>query len=407
MNIIEPESVAMSSQRLARIGEHLRSRYVEPGKIPGSLTLVARAGEICYLQGEGMMDLERQKPMCDDAIFRIYSMTKPITTVALMMLHEKGLFSLTDSVQRYIPEWKKLRVYKGGSWPMMESVPATTTMTVRDLMMHTSGLTYGFLHASNVDHAYRKIQVQHIRPDYVLKDMIDELADLPLEFNPGEEWNYSVATDVLGYLIELLSGQSLAEFFQEHIFTPLGMLDTAFEIAPEKVDRFTACYQRGFSKELLLEDDPHNSAYQHRSFYSGGGGLIATISDYYRFCQMLLNGGELNGHRILGSRTVEFMTQNHLPGGVDMSEFARGSFSETTYDGIGFGLGFAQRVDAVKGGSMGSLGEYFWGGMASTIFWNDPVEDLNVIFMTQLIPSGTFNFRGQLQSIIYSALLDH
>lgn len=405
MHVVDPASVAVSAERLTRIGEHLRSRYVEPGKIPGCLTLIARRGEVCYLQGEGMMDLERHKPMQDDAIFRIYSMTKPVTSVALMMLHEKGLFSLTDPVHRYIPQWKNLRVYKAGSWPHIESVPTTTTMTVRDLMMHTSGLTYSFMHGSNVDHAYRKVRVQDIRPGYVLKDMIDELAELPLEFTPGQEWNYSVATDVLGYLIEVLSGQSLPEFFQEHIFDPLGMTDTAFEIAPDKIDRFSACYQRNASRELELQDDPQDSAYQNRSFYSGGGGLVSTISDYYRFCQMLLNGGELDGHRVLGPRTVEFMTRNHLPGGVDMSEFARGSFSETAYDGIGFGLGFAQRVDAVKGGSMGSLGEYFWGGMASTIFWNDPAEDLSVIFMTQLIPSGTFNFRGQLQSIIYSSLL--
>lgn len=407
MNIVEPESVAISGERLDRIGEHLRSRYVEPGKIPGCLTLVARGGEICYLKGEGMMDLERDKPMRDDAIFRIYSMSKPITSIALMMLHEKGAFSMSDPVRRFIPNWKDLQIYKAGTWPLMQTVPATSEMTVRDLFMHTSGLTYGFLRGTNVDRAYRQLEVQHIRPGYTLQNMVDELAGLPLEFNPGEEWNYSVATDVLGYLVEVLSGQSLAEYFQEHIFAPLGMVDTTFEIADDKVDRFSACYSRDLQKNLVLQDDPQNSEYRDRSFYSGGGGLISTIGDYYRFCQMLMNGGELNGHRILGPRTVEFMTQNHLPGGVDMSEFARGSFSETAYEGIGFGLGFAQRVDAVKGGNMGSIGEYFWGGMASTIFWNDPAEDLSVIFMTQLIPSGTFNFRGQLQSIIYSALLDN
>jgi CubicO group peptidase (beta-lactamase class C family) len=406
LEIVEPESLAMSTDRLARIGEHLRTQYVEPGKIAGSLTLVARGGEVCYLQGEGQMDIERSKPMQDDAIFRIYSMTKPITSVALMMLHEKGLFSLTDPVHRYIPNWKKLRVYKSGTWPMILSESATSIMTIRDLFMHTSGLTYGFLRATNVDQAYRKAQVGHIRPDYTLQQMIDELAELPLEFNPGEEWNYSVATDVLGHLVEVISGQSLADYFQQHIFEPLGMVDTGFEITDDKVDRFSACYNRDMHKNLILQDDPANSEYRDRSFYSGGGGLISTISDYYRFCQMLLNGGELDGQRILGPRTIEFMIQNHLPGGVDMSEFARGSFSETSYEGIGFGLGFAQRVDAVKGGTMGTLGEYFWGGMASTIFWNDPAEDLTAIFMTQLIPSGTFNFRGQLQSIIYSALLD-
>ncbi len=406
MNPVQPESVGLCGERLARIGEHLRSRYVEPGKIAGTLTLVARRGEVAYLEAEGLMDRERNLAMREDAIFRIYSMTKPVTSVALMMLVEQGKLSLNDPVHRYIPSWRKLRVYKSGSWPLMLSEAATTTMTVRDLFMHTSGLTYSFLRATNVDQAYRKAEIGHIRPGYDLQQMVNDLAQMPLEFNPGTEWNYSVATDVLGHLVEVISGQSLAEYFQQHIFAPLGMVDTAFEISDDRVERFSACYQRNLSKELVLQDDPHNSEYRNRSFYSGGGGLVSTMADYHRFCQMLLNGGELNGARILGPRTIGFMTRNHLPGGTDMSEFARGSFSETAYEGVGFGLGFAQRVDPVKGGTLGSVGEYFWGGMASTIFWNDPVEDLSVIFMTQLIPSGTFDFRGQLQSIVYSSIID-
>ena len=406
MKLVEPESVAISSKRLLRIGEHLRSRYVEPGKISGCLTLVARRGQVCYLQGEGMMDLERRKPMREDTIFRIYSMTKPITSVALMMLYEKGMFSLNDPVHRYLPQWRNLRVYRAGQWPAILSEPATTTMTLRDLFLHTSGLTYGFQRNTNVDHAYRKLGVQKIRPGYTLREMIDELAQLPLEFNPGTAWNYSVATDVLGYLVELLSGQGLDQFFQEQIFGPLGMVDTAFEISPDKVGRFAACYQRDANRQLELEDDPLDSAWRQRSFLSGGGGLISTIADYYRFCQMLLNGGEWQGQRILGPRTVDFMTRNHLPGGSDIAGFSGGGFSEGGHEGAGFGLGFSQMIDAVKGGAIGSPGEYFWGGMASTLFWNDPLEQLSVIFMTQLIPSGTFNFRGQLHSIIHAALLD-
>jgi CubicO group peptidase (beta-lactamase class C family) len=352
------------------------------------------------------MDRERNKPMQEEALFRIYSMSKPITSVALMMLHEQGKFALTDPVHRFIPQWRDLQVYKTGSLPLFQTEPCERPMNVRDLLMHTSGLTYGFMNATNVDHAYRKLGVQMVRPGYTLQNMVDELAGLPLEFSPGTAWNYSVSTDVLGHLVEVLSGQSLPDYLREHLFEPLGMVDTGFNIEPDKEDRFTACYERNFKKEMVLQDDPAASSYRERSFFSGGGGLISSMPDYYRFCEMLRRGGELNGQRLLGPRTIEFMTRNHLPGGASMDRFARGSFSETSYEGMGFGLGFASRIDPVRSGSMGSVGEYFWGGMASTVFWVDPVEDLVVIFMTQLIPSGTFNFRGQLQSLVYSALVD-
>jgi CubicO group peptidase (beta-lactamase class C family) len=404
MDIAAPASVGMSAQRLDRIGEHLRRQYIDPGKIVGCQTLIARGGEICYLQNEGLMDRERALPMADDAIFRIYSMSKPITSVALMMLFERGLLSLTDPVHRFIPKWRNLQVYKGGSWPLFQTVPCAAPMTVRDLLTHMSGLTYGFMRASNVDHGYRKAGVQVQRPGYTLKDMIDQLAGLPLEFDPGTAWNYSVATDVVGYLVEVISGQSLDEFFRQRIFEPLGMIDTGFNISEDKQSRFTACYQRELDKSVTLQDDPYESEYRDRTFFSGGGGLLSTTADYYRFCQMLRNGGELNGVRLLGPRTLKLMTSNHLPGGVDLSEIARGSFSETSYEGVGFGLGFATRLDPVSNANLGSAGEFNWGGMASTLFWVDPEEDLVAIFMTQLMPSGTFNFRGQLQSIIYSAI---
>jgi CubicO group peptidase (beta-lactamase class C family) len=406
MKTVTPESVGLCSERLSRIGEHLRSRYIEPGKIPGSLTLVARRGEVCYLEGEGLMDRERQKPMAEDTLFRIYSMSKPVTSVALMQLVEQARLSLTDPVHRFIPEWRDLRVFRNGSFPLFDTVPAERPMQVRDLLTHTSGLTYGFLNATNVDHAYRKKQVQVPRPGYTLRDMVVDLADLPLEFSPGSAWNYSVATDVLGYLVEVVSGQSYDDYLQSRLFDPLGMTDTGFSIDPARVDRFAACYQRNARKEMVLQDDPAASEYRERSFLSGGGGLISTISDYYRFCRMLRNGGELDGRRVLGPRTLDFMTRNHLAGNARMDAVARGSFSETSYEGMGFGLGFAMRLDPTPSGSLGSVGEYFWGGLASTVFWVDPAEDLVVIFMTQLIPSGTFNFRGQLQSLIYSALVD-
>jgi CubicO group peptidase (beta-lactamase class C family) len=337
-------------------------------------------------------------------------MTKPITSVALMTLYERGLFSLDDPVHRYIPSWRGLRVRTGGSWPLFETAPCQRPMTIRDLFRHTAGLTYDFMRATNLDAAYRKLQVglnltgDAAQQDYTLQDMIDQLAELPLEFSPGERWNYSVATDVLGYLVEILSGQSLAEYFRTTLFEPLGMTDTGFEIGPDKVARFASCYERNLERQMVLNDDGQNSHFVRRRFYSGGGGLLSTVHDYYRFCQMLANGGTLDGQRIIGSRTLAFMTRNHLPGGADMSTFATGGFSETAYEGVGFGLGFANKLDPVRNGYPGSTGSFFWGGLASTLFWVDPTEELTVIFMTQLIPSSTFNFRGQLESIVYAAL---
>ena len=404
MDIVEPESVGLNSGQLARVGEHLRTRYVEPGKIPGSLALVARRGQVCYLDVAGERDRERATPLTPDTIFRIYSMTKPVTSVALMTLYERGLFSLDDPVHRFIPEWKSLGVYKAGSFPMFLTTPCHKPMTVRDLLMHTSGLTYDFLRASNVDHAYRKLQVGVPREGYTLKEMIDQLARLPLEYVPGERWNYSLSTDVAGYLVEVLSGQSLPDYLRETLFEPLGMVDTGFEIRPDQVPRFASCYERSPTKELVLSDDGQASHYRNVTFYSGGGGLVSTAADYYRFCQMLLNGGTLAGRRVIGSRTLQFMTRNHIPGGADMSQFATGSFSETVYEGVGFGLGFGVKVDAVRNGFPCSVGSYYWGGLASTLFWVDPLEELVVVFMTQLIPSSTFNFRGQLEALVYAAL---
>jgi CubicO group peptidase (beta-lactamase class C family) len=402
--IVTPESVGINSEQLARVGEHLRQRYVEPGKIPGSIALVARRGQVCYLDVAGQRDLERGTDMTADTIVRIYSMTKPVTSVALMILYERGLFSLSDPVHRFIPQWRKLRVRTAGSHPLFASEPCARHMTIRDLLMHTSGLTYDFMHASNIDAAYRELSLGLPRHGYTLQEMIDQLATLPLEFSPGERWNYSVATDVLGYLIERISGQSLPDFMQSNIFDPLGMVDTSFEIPADKVARLASCYERNLQKEVVLEDDCQDSHFSKRTFWSGGGGLLSTAADYFRFCQMLLNGGSLDGRRVIGSRTLQFMTRNHLPGGVDMSQYATGSFSETVYDGVGFGLGFANKVDPVANGFPASAGSYFWGGLASTLFWVDPREELVVVFLTQLIPSSTFNFRGQLENIIYAAL---
>jgi CubicO group peptidase (beta-lactamase class C family) len=398
-----PESAGFSAARLERITAHLERNYIEPGKIPGCQVAVARHGHLAYYRSLGLMDRERGKPMADDTIFRIYSMTKPITSIALMQLYEQGLFQLNDPVHRVIPAWRDQKVYSGGEGEHMTLEAPAGPMTFRHVLSHTSGLSYG---ATNhpVDKVYRANKVRRDQGE-TLQSFVDKLANVPLHFQPGTRWMYSYSTDVCGHLIEALSGTTLDRYFEERIFEPLGMTDTAFHVPAEKLDRFAANYERKPDKSLQLIDDPAASTYAEKpSFCSGGGGLTGTTADYLRFCEMLRCRGKLDGERIIGSRTLDLMTRNHLTGG-DLSTMAVGAFSETAYDGVGFGLGFAMSLDAVAAGAMGE-GDYYWGGAASTIFWVDPAEDLVVVFMTQLMPSATFNFRGQLKNIIYSAIED-
>ncbi len=406
LDLAPPEEVGLSAAQLARIDDHLRRRYLEPEKIAGCLTLVARGGRPAYLSALGLMDRERDRPMRPDTIFRIYSMTKPIASVALMQLYEHGHFQLDDPVHKFIPEWRGLQVFQGGNHPRFLTRPVDRPMTIRDLFTHQSGLTYGFMERTNVDAAYRRLGIGGPPVGGSLRQMIDQLSELPLEFSPGDAWNYSVATDVLAYLVEVLSGQRFDEYLQEHITAPLGMVDTGFTVPPGKVDRFAANYRRNRRGKLVLLDDPLTSHYTGDvSFFSGGGGLVSTAHDYFRFCQMMLNGGSLDGARILGRKTVDLMTMNHLPGGRDLTDLAVGAFSETTYEGVGFGLGVSVTLDLAVAQSIGSVGEYGWGGAASTAFWIDPKEELIVIFMVQFWMSGTFNFRGQLKSLVYPALV--
>ena len=401
---LAPNVAGFSAQRLDRIGAYLDKHYIQPGKIAGCQTLVSRHGDLVYFASQGSMDLERGKPMADDTIVRLYSMTKPITSVALMMLYEQGLFQLNDPVSRVIPEWRDQQVYVSGEGAGMETCAPLQPMTFRHLLSHSGGLTYGATDHP-VDQQYRELGVYRGGGE-TLRTFIEKLARVPLRYAPGEHWLYSLSTDVCGYLVEALSGQRFDRYLQEHIFEPLGMPDTSFSVAPEKVERFAANYQREPDKTLKLLDDPATSAYLKRpSFLSGGGGLTGTIADYYRFCEMLRRGGELDGARILGPRTIALMTKNHLAGGSDLAQMALGGRSETASEGVGFGLGFAMTLGEVEAGSI-AAGDYYWGGAASTIFWIDPKEDLVAIFMTQLMPSGTFNFRGQLKNIIYSAIED-
>lgn len=402
---IDPKAAGMAPAQLARIRKHLQQRYLEPGKIAGFLPLIYRRGAVAYFEPMGMMDLERGKPMAEDTLFRIYSMTKPITSVALMMLYEEGHFQLNDPVHRWIPEWRDLRVFRGGNWPNFLTEPCQRPMTVKDLLTHMSGLTYDFMQASNVDRAYRKLDLRLERDGGTLRTMVERLAELPLEFSPGTRWNYSFATDICGYLVEVMSGQRFDLFLRQRIFEPLGMDDTFFSVPADKLDRFAANYQRGPGRQLELLDDPADSLYgREKTFLSGGGGLVSTAGDYLRFCRMLLGRGSLDGARIIGPKTLELMTCNHLPNNEDLTRWAMGTFSETTYEGYGFGLGFSVNLGPGATATAGSAGEIAWGGAASTLFWVDPAEDLICILMTQFMPSGTFNFRGQMKALVYPAI---
>jgi len=401
----------LDAGRLERIAEHLERNYIGNGKIAGCQVSVARHGHLAYSRSFGQMDRERGKATADDTLYRIYSMTKPITSVALMSLYEKGYFQLNDPVSRYVPSWKDHRVWVEGEGEAMKTEAAARPVSFRDVLSHTAGLTYGgglpgvgIQHP--IDKVYRELKIRSSETPDTLPAFLDKLSKVPLRYQPGTAWMYSLATDVCGALVEVISGKPFDEYLRSEIFEPLGMKDTAFFVPPEKASRLAANYQRGPDKQLKLIDDPATSNYlKDPVFKSGGGGLAGTSADYLRFCEMLRRGGELDGQRVLGPRTIEIMHMNHLPGGQDLTQVALGGFSETANEGVGFGLGFASTMGQVQTGTLGA-GDYYWGGAASTIFWVDPKEDLCVVFMTQLMPSGTFNFRGQLKSIIYSSIID-
>jgi len=402
-----PKAAGLSSARLETLDRFIQSRYIDAGKIPGALTLIARRGEVAHFSALGMADVERKKPMREDTIFRLYSMTKPLTSVAFMMLVEQGLTALDEPVHNVIPEWKDLGVYQGGFMETYRTTRPARPMLMIDLLRHTSGLTYGFQQTTNVDAGYRKLQVGERLAGETLDGMIAKLAGLPLEFSPGTAWNYSHSTDVLGYLVGKISDKPFDQFLREHIFEPLGMNDTAFHVPAGKESRFAACYAATPKNPLMLFDDPAKSPYlQPPSMVSGGGGAVSTAADYLRFCRMLLSGGTLDGVQILSPKTIALMTLNHLPDGKDLPALSRSLFSEVTYNGVGFGLGFAVTLDTARTMLAGSIGDYFWGGAASTYFWIDPREELITIFMTQLMPSTTYAIRRELRTLVYSAFTE-
>ncbi len=404
--LVAPEQVGLSAARLDRVRKWMQ-QWVDSGKLAGMVACVMRKGELAFAEVAGKADVARNKPMRPDTIFRIYSMTKPLTSTAIMMLYEEGRFQLDDPISKFIPAFADMRVFAGGSRGKIDSVPAEREITFRDLLTHTSGLTYGFMESNPVDALYRDKEngVDFQTSTTSLEQLVERLATFPLIAQPGRAWNYSVATDVLGYLVEVISGQPFEVFLKDKVIKPLGMVDTDFHVPAVKHERFAANYSAGPGGRLDLIDDPAKSRYlAPRTVNSGGGGLVSTASDYLRFCRFMLNKGELDGARLLGRKTVELMTMNHLKG--DMADMGMPRFSESTYYGIGFGLGFSVTIDPAKAQIVGSPGEYAWGGAASTAFWIDPREDMAVVLLTQLMPSSTYPIRRELRVLTYQAIVD-
>lgn len=391
--------------RLGRIDRFVAARYLDTGKLPCAQLLVAHEGEIVHFSHQGAAR-EGGAVIDETSLFRIASMTKPVTSIAFMMLVEEGLVAVDTPVHHALPEFKELGVYNGGGagTPFITK-PCDAQMRMVDLLRHTAGLTYSFQNRTNVDAAYRESRLEAWHGDLDLDGFVAALGKLPLEFSPGAAWNYSVATDVLGAVVQRLSGMPLGRFFEERIFAPLGMRDTFFTVPADKVDRLTDCYTFKPGEGRVMLDPGANSAWSRPpALLSGGGGLVSTSLDYHRFATMLLNGGTVEGMRIVGRKTIDLMTRNHLPGGSDLASLSKSLFSEAANAGTGFGLGFAVNDDVAKSMIPGSAGEFYWGGMFSTAFFVDPVERITCVFMTQVSPSNLYPIRRELKTMIYAAL---
>jgi CubicO group peptidase (beta-lactamase class C family) len=397
---VTPEEVGISSQRLSRIDEFVE-RHIEANHFAGAVTLVARHAQIVQFEAYGMQDIEAGVPMAKDSIFRIYSMTKPITSVAVMMLFEQGQFLLNDPVSKHLPEFENLEVGVERLDPetgekVLTTVPADREVTIRDLLRHTSGLTYGFWGDSLVDEMY--IDKKVLTDDATIQETVAKLGTIPLKHQPGTVWEYGLSTDVLGRLVEVISGQRFDRYLEEHVFGPLGMEDSGFFVPPESSRRLAAVYEANEDNTALSPYDPDRTRdyLNETTYFSGGGGLVSTAEDYVRFCQMLLNGGELGGVRVLGSETVELMTRDHLVGITDRRDLGP----------YGFGLGFAIAQDRGMSGEILSEGAFGWGGMAHTGFWIDPQEELVGVFMTQLLPDSPLPYRDLFRPVVYQAIVD-
>lgn len=390
--------------RLERIQTWM-ARYVDAGKLPFAATLISRRGEHVWQSHIGQRDVEAGSPYEPDTIVRIYSMTKPITAVGLMMLYEQALFHLDDPIEEFLPEFADLRVLRKGAKKLDQVEALKVKPKIHNLFTHTAGLTYGF-QGGLLGKAYTKAEIDFNPGGAGLAATTRKLAQMPLLFQPGEEWHYSVATDVLGRLIEVISGRSLDQYFAENILTPLGMTDTGFEVPDDKVDRFASCYVPDEQNVMALNENGHNSEFRASKVktFSGGGGLLSTGSDYQKFAEMLRRGGETGAGRLLSPRTIRFMASNHLES--DLASMGPATWCETSFSGVGFGLGMSVILNPAKAQLSASVGDYGWGGKASTVFWVDPAEDMTVVYLTQLIPSDTYALRKELRMLVYQALVD-
>jgi CubicO group peptidase (beta-lactamase class C family) len=401
---LDPTEAGMDPARLTRIDDYL-TQYVDDGRVPGWQLVLTRRGKVVHESTAGMRHRENGTPIGTDSLFRIYSMTKPITSVAAMMLYERGAFQLSDPVAKYIPSFADVRVYSGGSDRDTKTAPAVEPVRMRHLLSHTAGLTYGFFRQHPVDALYRANGLDTgIDGHASLADFCDRVAGIPLLFQPGSEWAYSMATDVLGRVVEVLSEQTLGEFFADEVFAPLGMTDTRFAHVVGPEPRLARLYAQ--SADGLVPGDKLAEGVEQADFEAGGAGLVSSARDYHRFTQMLLRGGELDGQRLLGPRTVAFMASNHLPGNVDLDHFGRAMYSETPMRGVGFGLGFSVNLDPPAIGRPAGRGAYGWGGVAGTRFWVDPAEELTAMFFTQVFTLTPLPIREMLPQMVYQALVD-
>lgn len=400
MELVTPETVGFSSERLARIAPRM-NQMVESGKYAGIQTFIARNGYPVHWENVGYSSLEDRAPLQNDSIFRIYSMSKPITTVAVMLLLEEGRFLLNDPVSRYLPEFAEMQVITGSSGDELELTPAKNPITIRHLLCHSAGLSYGFDENDPLDKLYqkfwKKIEALEQGESPVLEGAVREVAKLPLRFEPGTSYHYSFAIDVLGRLVEVISGQPFDVFLQQRIFEPLEMVDTSFWVAPDKAARLARMYTPDKDRQNQLKDaDPHAESSYTRpvKFFSGGGGLLSTTSDYFHFCQMILSGGQWQGKRLLSRKSIELMDQNHLAEGVLLDP------------GRGFGLGGYVALNTAPGGTLGSVGNWGWGGAANTKFWVDFREGIVAILMTQLMTDNNFDIEPLFMNLVYQALAD-
>jgi CubicO group peptidase (beta-lactamase class C family) len=402
----EPEEVGLSTARLQRV-DALTHGYVDSGRMPNVVTVIARRGQVVHHDLYGWADVIDQRPIEEDSIFRIYSMTKPITSIALMQLYEQGEVLLESPVSRYIPAFAKAQVWASGTEDDYETVPPDREVTVHDVLTHMSGLTAAFQWSHPVDAIYRQHDLADLtRPTMDLEQACDLAASLPLLFSPGTRWGYGMSTDVVGRLVEVISGQTLDAYFRQHILDPLGMVDTEFWVTDEQIDRLTSLYAHPNDGLRRLDRRDKTRLGERPTLLSGAGGLVSTAADYQRFMAMLANGGGLDGVQVIGPRILAFMAMNHLPSGQTLNDLGQSTFSEAAMEGTGFGLGFSVIVDPAAAQAVTSVGEYGWGGAASTAMWVDPAEELTCLFLTQLLPSGRYPIRRQLRATVYQALVE-